>query len=119
MALEGIAYTLEAEGSYAQAIEELDALAELDKSVAPIARYHQGRILAEEGKPDEAKVKLEAALSGLNQMSARLLEYTREQVEARLALIDPSLAPAAGTDPRKANEVIRRMNEMIQQRPEE
>jgi predicted negative regulator of RcsB-dependent stress response len=116
-ALEGIAYSLEAEKSYDQAIEELDALAETDATVAPIARYHQGRILADQGKLDEAKVKLEAALSGLNHMTARLLEYTREQVEARLALIDPSLAPAAGTDPRKAEEVIRRMNKMLQQQP--
>ena len=36
-ALEGIAYALEAEESYDQALEQLEALREADPSVAPIA----------------------------------------------------------------------------------
>ncbi|NIU06286.1 MAG: hypothetical protein GWO40_18745, partial [Gammaproteobacteria bacterium] len=95
-ALEGIAYSLEAEKSYDQAIEQLEALRELDRHVAPIAGYHQGRILASQGKLDEAKIKFDGVLHALKEADAPLLPYTQEQAEARLALIDPSLAPAAG-----------------------
>jgi predicted negative regulator of RcsB-dependent stress response len=116
-AIEGIAYSLEAERSYGQAIEQLEALRELDRSIAPIAGYHQGRILAAEGKLDEAKTKYDGVLNDLKQPDAPLLPFTQEQTEARLALIDPSLAPAAGADPRKADEFIRQMNEMLQRQP--
>jgi len=118
-ALEGIAYSLEAEKSYEQAIEQLEALRELDANIAPIAGYHQGRILVAEGKLDEAKIKLNGVLNELRQADAPLLPYTQEQTEARLALIDPSLAPADGVDPRNANELIRQMNEMLQRQPPE
>ncbi len=117
IALEGIAYTLEAEKSYDQAIEQLEALRELDRSIAPIAGYHQGRLLAEQGKLDEAKTKFDRVLNELKQADAPLLPYTQEQTEARLALIEPSLAPAAGVDPRTAGEFIRQMNEMLQRQP--
>jgi tetratricopeptide (TPR) repeat protein len=116
-ALEGIAYSLEAEKSYEQAIEQLEALRELDPNIAPIAGYHQGRILVAEGKLDEAKIKLDGVLNDLKQADAPLLPYTQEQTEARLALLDPSLAPAEGVDPRKADEFIRQMNEMLQRQP--
>ena len=116
-ALEGIAYALEAEKSYDQAIEQLEALRKLDRNIAPIAAYHQGRILAEQGKLDAAKVKFDGVLNELRQADAPLLPYTQEQTEARLALIDPSLAPAAGVDPRNAGEFIRQMNEMLQRQP--
>ena len=118
-ALEGIAYSLEAEKSYEQAIEQLEALRELDANIAPIAGYHQGRILVAEGKLDEAKIKLNGVLNELRQADAPLLPYTQEQTEARLALIDPSLAAADGVDPRNANELIRQMNEMLQRQPPE
>lgn len=116
-ALEGIAYTLEAEKSYEDAIEQLEALRALDESLAPIAGYHQGRILLEQGKLDEAKIKFDGVLSDLKQSDAPLLPYTEEQAEARLALIDPSLAPAAGVDPRKTEEFLRQMNELLQRQP--
>jgi len=116
-ALEGIAYTLEAEKSYDQAIEQLEALRELDRNIAPIAGYHQGRILVAEGKLDEAKAKFDGVLNELRQADAPLLPYTQEQTEARLALIDPSLAAADGVDPRKAEDFIRQMNEMLQRQP--
>ena len=116
-ALEGIAYTLEAEKSYDQAIEQLEALRELDRNIAPIAGYHQGRILVAEGKLDEAKTKFDGVLNDLRQADAPLLPYTQEQTEARLALIDPSLAAADGVDPRKAEDFIRQMNEMLQRQP--
>jgi tetratricopeptide (TPR) repeat protein len=109
-ALEGIAYSLEAEKSYEQAIEQLEALRELDPNIAPIAGYHQGRILVAEGK-------LDGVLNDLKQADAPLLPYTQEQTEARLALLAPSLAPAEGVDPRKADEFIRQMNEMLQRQP--
>lgn len=116
-ALEGIAYSLEAEKSYDQAIERLETLRELGRNIAPIAGYHQGRILAEQGKLDEAKTKFDSVLNELRQPDAVSLPYTQEQTEARLALIDPSLAPAAGVDGRKADEFIRQMNELLQRQP--
>ena len=100
-----------------QAVERLEELRALDSSIAPIAGYHQGRILFAEGKLDEAKTKFEGVLNSLRQADAPLLPYTQEQAEARLALIDPSLAPATGVDPRRADEVIRQMNEMLQRQP--
>jgi len=116
-ALEGIAYSLEAEKSYDQAIEQLEALRELDRNIAPIAGYHQGRILVAEGKLDEAKARFDGVLNDLRQADAPVLPYTQEQTEARLALIDPTLAPADGVDPRRAEELIREMNEMLQRQP--
>ena len=116
-ALEGIAYSLEAEKSYDQAIEQLEALRELNPSIAPIAGYHQGRILIAAGKLDEAKSKFDGVLNELRQADAPLLPYTQDQTEARLALIDPSLAPATGSDPRKAEELVRQLNQMLQRQP--
>jgi len=116
-ALEGISYSLEAEKSYDQALEELEALREADRSIAPIAGYHQGRILVAQGKLEEAKTKFDWVLNELKQADAPLLPYTQEQTEARLAVIDPNLAPAAGADPRQAEELIRQMNEMLQRQP--
>ena len=118
-ALEGIAYSLEAEKSYEQAIEQLEAMRELDSNIAPIAGYHQGRILFAEGKLDEAKTKFDGVLDALKQADAPLLPYTQEQAEARLALIDPSLAPATDDDSRKTEEFVRRLNDMLQQQPPE
>ncbi len=116
-ALEGISYSLEAEKSYDQALEQLEALRELDRSIAPIAGYHQGRILAAQGKLEEAKTKFDWVLNELKEADAPLLPYTQEQTEARLAVIDPNLAPAADADPRQAEELIRQMNQMLQRQP--
>lgn len=116
-ALEGISYSLEAEKSYDQALEQLEALRELDRSIAPIAGYHQGRILAAQGKLEEAKTKFDWVLNELKEADAPLLPYTQEQTEARLAVIDPNLAPAAGADPRQAEELVRQMNQMLQRQP--
>jgi len=116
-ALEGISYSLEAQKSYDQALEQLEALRELDRSIAPIAGYHQGRILAAQGKLEEAKTKFDWVLNELKEADAPLLPYTQEQTEARLAVIDPNLAPAAGADPRQAEELIRQMNQMLQRQP--
>lgn len=116
-ALEGIAYALEAEKSYEQAIEQLEVLRELDSNIAPIAGYHQGRILVTEGKLEEAKVKFDGVLNELRQADAPLLPYTQEQTEARLALIDPGVATDEGVDPRQRDEFIRQMNQMLQRQP--
>jgi predicted negative regulator of RcsB-dependent stress response len=115
-ALEGVAYAYEAEQAYDEAIERLEALRGLSATIAPIAGYHQGRILADQGKLDEAKLKFEGVLNDLKQPDAPLLPYTQDQTEARIALIDPRLAPA-GLDPRKADELIRQMNEMFEEQP--
>ena len=116
-ALEGISYTYEAEKSYDQAIEQLEALRAIDSNIAPIAGYHQARILIAQGKLEEAKTKLDGVLNDLRQPDAPSLPYTQEQAEARLALLDPSLAPVQGVDPRRADEFIRQMNEMLQRQP--
>jgi predicted negative regulator of RcsB-dependent stress response len=117
IALEGIAYALEAEKSYDEAIEQLESLRELDPSVAPIAGYHQGRLLEAQGKLDEAKTKFDGVLSDLKDPEAPRLPFTKEQTEARLAVLDPSIADADGMDPRRADEFIRQMNELLQQQP--
>lgn len=116
-ALEGISYSLEAEKSYDEALEQLEALRAVNRSIAPIAGYHQGRILAAQGKLDEAKTKFDWVLNELKESDAPALPYTQEQAEARLALIDPNLASAAGSDPRQAEEIIRQMNETLQRQP--
>lgn len=116
-ALEGIAYSLEAETSYEDAIAQLEALREVDPSVAPIAGYHQGRLLQAQGKLEEAKTRFDGVLAALKDPEAPALPYTEEQTEARLALLDPSLAPAEGVDPRRADEFIRQMNELLQRQP--
>ncbi len=116
-ALEGIAYAYEAEEAYDEALERLESLRELSDTIAPIAGYHQGRILADRGKLDDAKRKLEGVLNDLKQPNAPLLPYTQEQAEARLSIIDPRTAPATGLDPRKADEFIRQMNEMLEGQP--
>ena len=115
-ALEGIAYSLEEERSYDDAIDQLETLRELDGTLAPIAGYHQGRILVAQGKLEQAKIKFDGVVNALKQPDGPSLPYTKEQTEARLALLDPSLA-LAGTDPRQAEELIRQMNEMLQRQP--
>ena len=111
-ALEGIAYTLEAEQSYEQTLEQLDALRALGKEVAPIAVYHQARILIQQGRMDEAKIKLQSVLAALRQPNAPSLPFTRAEAESRLALLDPSLAPSTGPDMRALQE---QFNEMMRQ----
>lgn len=118
-ALEGVAYSLEAEGSYEEAIEQLEVLRSVDSSVAPIAGYHQGRILQAQGKLDEAKTKFDGVLSDLKDAAAPSLPYTKEQTEARLAVLDPSLAPAAGQDLRNTEDFLRKMNDLLQRQPPE
>jgi tetratricopeptide (TPR) repeat protein len=116
-ALEGLAYALEAEKSYEQALERLEELRAVDATLAPIAGYQEGRILLAQGKLEEAKTQFEGVLNDLRNPEAPSLPYTREQTEARLALIDPSLAPGAGMDPRRAEEFIRQMNQLLQRQP--
>ena len=90
LAIEGIAYSYEAEQSYEKAIEELEGLRALGKEVSPIARYQQGRLLMTQGKSEEASERLEAALAELNDEETMVLPFTRQQVEARLAVMDRS-----------------------------
>jgi predicted negative regulator of RcsB-dependent stress response len=116
-ALEGVAYSLEAETSYEEALGELEALREVDPSIAPIAGYHQGRILLAQGKLEEAKTKFDGVLADLKDPEAPVLPYTEEQTEARLALLDPTLASGEGVDPRRRDEFIRQMNELLQPPP--
>lgn len=114
-ALEGIVYALEAESSYEAALEKLEALRAVDVSYAPIAGYHRGRILQAQGKLDEAKAAFDGVLADLKDTDAASLPYTQDQTEARLAVLDPNLAGDAGQDPRSTEELMRRMNELLQQ----
>ncbi|MGB5811681.1 MAG: tetratricopeptide repeat protein [Polyangiales bacterium] len=115
-ALEGIAYALEAEGSYDEALTQLEALRELSPDVAPIAGYHQGRVLMAAGRDDEAKLKLQGVLSGLRRPGGTKLPFTQAQVETRLALLDPSQAPNAGPDLRALQE---QFDELIRQQQDQ
>ena len=114
VALEGIAYALEADQAYDEALEQLEALAEIGPEVAPIAAYHQARILLEQDKTVEAKDKLQEALRDLRRSDAPALPFTRGQVEARLALIDPGGASAGGRG-RDLDALQEELNDMIRQ----
>lgn len=116
-ALEGLAYSLEAESSYEAALERLEALRSVGASYAPIAGYHRGRILLAQGKLDAAKTAFDGVLADLKDSGAPSLPYTQDQTEARLAVLDPSLAGDGGQDPRTTEELMRRMNEMLQRQP--
>jgi len=118
-ALEGLAYALEADSSYDAALARLEALRELGASYAPIAGYHRGRILMAQGKLDEAKTTFDGVLADLKDSGAPSLPFTQEQTEARLAVLDPTLAADAGQDPRSTDELMRRMNELLQRQPSE
>jgi len=111
-ALEGMAYTFEAESSFEEALSQLEALEKLGDDIAPIAAYHEARILMAQGKNDEAKAKLQSVLSDLRRPGATPLPFTRAQTEARLTLIDPSLAPSTGPDMRALQE---QLNDMVRQ----
>ena len=114
VALEGIAYTLEADHAYDEALERLEGIAELGPDVAPIAAYHQARILVEQSKTAEAKDKLQEALRDLRRSDAPALPFTRAQVEARLALIDPG-GTTGGGNGRDLNALQEELNDMIRQ----
>ena len=118
VALEGLAYALEAESSYEAALERLDALRAIGLAFAPIAGYHRGRILQAQGKLGEAKTAFDGVLADLKESGAPSLPFTEEQTQARLAVLDPSLAEA-GQDPRATEELMRRMNEALQRQPPE
>ena len=112
VALEGLAYSLEAESSYEDALQQLEALAEMSPAVAPIAGYHQARILLAQGDKDGAKVRLQHVLSSLRRPDASPLPFTRAQAEARLTLLDPTEAPTSGPDMRALED---QLNQMIRQ----
>ena len=118
-ALEGLAYTLEAEASYDAALQRLEELRAVEASYAPIAGYHRGRLLQAQGKLDEAKTAYDGVLADLKDSGAPSLPFTQEQTEARLAVLDPTLAADAGQDPRSPEELMRRMNELLQRQPPE
>jgi hypothetical protein len=65
-----------------------------------------------QGRNDEAKLKLQSVLSELRRPGAPALPFTRAQAEARLALLDPTLAPSPGPDMRALQE---RLNQMVRQ----
>ena len=107
-----MSYTDEAERSDKRALEQLDAVRALGKKVTPIDGYHQGRILIQQGRMDEAKIKLQSVLAELRQPYAPSLPFTRAETESRLALLDPSQAPSTGPDMKALQE---QLNEMIRQ----
>ena len=112
VALEGMAYTLEAQSSYDDAIAQLDALGRLNSEIEPIADYHQARILMAQGKNDEAKSRLQRVLAALRRPGAVALPFTQAQAEARLTMLDPSLAPRTGPDMRAIED---QLNQMMRQ----
>jgi predicted negative regulator of RcsB-dependent stress response len=118
-ALEGLAYALEAESSYEAALDRLEALGDVGASYAPIAGYHRGRILQAQGQLDEAKTAYEGVLADLKDSGAPSLPFTQEQTQARLAVLAPALTADAGQDPRQTQELMRRMNELLQRQPPE
>ena len=108
LAIEGIAYGFEAEKKYEEAIERLEALAAKGDSLSSIAAYQQGRLLLVQGKQEEARAKLQQGLAALDQDGAANLTFTRQQIESRLALIDPGAQPTPALDSRRLEQLIQR-----------
>lgn len=108
LAIEGIAYGFEGETKYDEAIERLDALSAMGDSLSSIAAYQQGRLLLVQGKSEEARAKLKQGLAALDQDGAANLTFTRQQIESRLALIDPGGQPTPALDSRRLEQLIQR-----------
>lgn len=110
LALEGLAYTYEAEGALDQALEKLEALRGLGKTTAPIAQYHQGRLLMAQDKRDQAKETLQAVLTALQEPGAPSLPHTKAQVEARLAVLEPGRPKAPAFDQNQLQQLLQMQN---------
>ncbi len=114
-ALEGIGFAYEAEENWDEALSTYEELGELaNGTYESWGEYHAARMLVKKGDENQAKTRLRAVIEQLRADDAPDAPYLRRQVEARLALLDPSFAPqapAAGAggqlSPEQIQELIR------------
>lgn len=117
-ALEGIAFTYEAEENWAEAIARFEQLREEGGALQILADYHLARIHLAKNEEDPAKTKLQAVLEALREEDAPELAYVRDQAELRLMAIDSSLVQrdAAGQmDPAEMQRLIEQLTRQQQQ----
>ncbi len=113
-ALEGLAYTYESEEAYDQALQQLEALRALSDYAAPIAQYHQGRLLMVQGEADAAKEKLQGVLTLLQEAGAPAMPHTKAQTEARLAVLEPGRPRTPSFDPNQLQQLLQLQNQTPQ-----
>jgi hypothetical protein len=117
-ALEGIAFTYEAEENWDEAVARFEQLREEGGALEILADYHLARIHLAKDEEEPAKTKLQAVLEALREEDAPELAYVRDQAELRLMAIDSSLVQrdAAGQmDPAEMQRLIEQLTRQQQQ----
>ena len=95
-ALEGIAFSDEANESWDQAVERYEEMRSVDRPGAELlADYHLARVAMLRDERETAKEKLRALLDALDEDDAPDMPFIRDQAELRLREIDPSLVQAS------------------------
>lgn len=97
-ALEGKAFTFEAEEQWAQAREVYDELARIeDGRFEPVAKYHTARMFLAQGQREQATETLRRLVDQLRaaeeDAAAQDFPFVLAQAQVRLRELDPSAAP--------------------------
>ena len=97
-ALEGIAFTFEAEEQWDQAHQVYERLAAIDgQRYQPVAEYHRARMYIAKGERERATETLRELVEDLGQAEEdderQDFAYVLAQAETRLRELDPSAAP--------------------------
>lgn len=97
-ALEGIAFTFEAEEQWDQALQVYERLAAIDgQRYQPVAEYHRARMYIAKGERERATETLRELVEDLGQAEdddeRQDFAYVLAQAETRLRELDPSAAP--------------------------
>ena len=110
-AIEGIAFTYEAEEAWDEAIARFEELrSDDDESLSILADYHIARAHIAQDNEEQAKEKLQAVLDALREEDAPELGFVRDQAELRLMAIDSSLVQRSTPD----QDEMRRLIEQLQ-----
>ncbi|MEM9067790.1 MAG: tetratricopeptide repeat protein [Myxococcota bacterium] len=111
-ALEGIAFTYEAEESWDEAVARFEELRETDE-LELLADYHLARIHLAQDQETEAKDKLQTILSAFQSEEPPELPFVRDQAELRMMAIDSSLVQRDATPDQE--ELRRLIQQQLQQ----
>lgn len=109
-ALEGVAFTYEAEENWDEAMARYEELRDID-GLELLADYHIARVHLARGQEVEAKEKLRAILDAFREEDAPNLPYVRDQAELRLMALDSSLVQRDATP--DADALRRMMQEQL------
>ncbi|MEM7610003.1 MAG: tetratricopeptide repeat protein, partial [Myxococcota bacterium] len=124
-ALEGIAFTHEAQDAWDSAGENYSRLADVEASSASaLSGLHLARVALHGGDEEDAKEHLRTVLEALREEDAPDLPYVRDQAELRLMAIDSSLVqrspelnmPGGGD---LSPEQMERIRQMLQQQQQQ